>query len=170
MEWQLQAGFIKKSVTDNKNGLESDAALTKIVNTPICMEKETKTKMQTPIDERHDGQDTNTPINAPETQMEANAPMENTIPTNKQAPADTGHRMSQRVTKLEDHMIQAMASKLFIKDRIGEVFSFRALTLDLDSQSTRIDIIASKAEADPDTLYVHIAGADQQNVLVHKWM
>ena len=66
-------------------------------------------------------------------------------------------RRSGRNRRPVERLIEAMTAELQGSDSIGEIFSYTAQCKDLKQIDVTSDLMAMKAKADPDTLYLHEA-------------
>ena len=164
-EWQLRAGFLKKGATTTTEVPIEVGINDKLASKQVEKGKQvpraqgvavTNSISQQPSN--HEPQEEVTTSQRPstvevQTQREVIAQQHSPTPT----AGERAQRRSRRPVKPVDRLIHAMQTELSREDEIGELFSHLALSPDLDTNDILSDIVALKAKADPDTLYVHEA-------------
>ena len=146
--WQLKAGFIKASpmTETQRERIVGDRPRP----APSVLPKETQEEAPKPDE--------------PTREEPAPPPQKEQEPPEKEVPSETGakppppapSRKSKRAKQPVQRLIEAMNAELESQDVPGEIFSYEALFPKDDSHSDN-DIMAMKAKADPDTLYLHEA-------------
>jgi hypothetical protein len=150
--WKNKAGLTTKDATDGDNSTKMSAAKKKNTNT-----KSPAIPLQTVPATAMNPETTENPMATTETGEGNTIVIDEPVELPRTAPTAPTVRRSNRPKKAVDRLIEAMCSEMTKEDGIGEIFCFKAQCPDDEQIDAFADILAMKAKADPDTLYLHEA-------------